>query len=190
MKTDHHVQTDEELVLQVQNGSHDAFAELVRRYSTYLYRVVWRTYPDKSEAEDIVQDVFLKFWDAPQKFDSERGVRFKTWISRVAVNRAIDASRKKKPVPDYEYLLQQKLEDEDIPLHDLERSVKKMELEAAIQSLPERQKLALDLCFYEEMKHKEAAEIMDVSVKGVEALLVRAKQTLRRILGERQEDAA
>ena len=65
-----------------------------------------------------------------------------------------------------------------------------MELEAAIQNLPERQKLALDLCFYEEMKHKEAAEIMDVSVKGVEALLVRAKQTLRHILGERQEDAA
>lgn len=178
--------SDEELVFQVQKGHAPAFAMLVRRHTDYLYRIVWRTYPDVQEAEDIVQDVFLKFWNKPKQFDLSKGVRFKTWITRVAMNRAIDMLRKKKPVPDYDYLLQQSLDDPDIPLHELEQKVEKIELEQAILHLPERQQQALNLCFYEDMKQKDAADVMDVSVKALESLLMRAKKGLYQILTDRK----
>ena len=178
--------SDEELVLQVQKGNTEAFAMLVTRHTDYLYRIVWRTYPDIQEAEDIVQDVFLKYWMKPKQFDLSKGTRFRTWLTRVAMNRAIDMSRKKKPIPDYEYLLQQSMDDPNIPLHELEQKVEKMELEQAILNLPERQQQALNLCFYEDLKQKEAAEVMDVSVKALESLLMRAKKALYQILIDRK----
>lgn len=178
--------SDEELALQVQKGHAEAFAMLVKRHTDYLYRIVWRTYPDRHEAEDIVQDVFLKYWKQPKSYDATRGTKFRTWLTRVAMNRAIDMARKKKPIPDYEYLMQQKADDPNIPLQELEEKVAKMELEEAIRELPERQQQALNLYFYEEMPQKEVAEIMDVSVKALESLLMRAKKTLSHILAERK----
>ncbi len=178
--------SDEELVLQVQKGDAEAFAMLVSRHTDYLYRIVWRTYPDIQEAEDIVQECFLKFWNKPKQFDHSKGTRFRTWITRVAMNRSIDMARKKKPTPDYEYLLQQSMDDPNIPLHELEKKVEKMELEEAIQHLPERQQQALNLCFYEDLKQKEAAEVMDVSLKALESLLMRAKKALYQIMIDRK----
>lgn len=178
--------SDEELVLFLQKGDADAFAELVHRHTDYLFRIVWRTCPDSGEAEDIVQDVFLKFWKQPKVFDISRGVKFRTWITRVAMNRAIDVSRKKRPVPDYDYLLQQSMDDPDIPLHELEAKVASIELEQAIQNLPERQQHAINLCFYEDMPRKDAAEIMEVSVKALDSLLMRAKKALFDILSDRK----
>lgn len=178
--------SDEELVLQVQKGDAEAFAMLVTRHTDYLYRIVWRTYPDTQEAEDMVQDVFLKFWNKPKLFDLSKDVKFRTWLTRVAMNRAIDMSRKKRPIPDYEYLLQQSLDDPDIPLHELEQKVEKVELEEAIMHLPERQQQALNLCYYEDLRQKEAAEVMDISIKALESLLMRAKKSLYQILSERK----
>jgi RNA polymerase sigma-70 factor (ECF subfamily) len=189
MKTDDTL-SDEDLVLHVQKGSHEAFSVLVRRHTQYLYRIVWRTCPDRSEAEDIVQNVFMNFWTKPQSYDVYRDVKFKTWLTRVAINKAIDFYRKKRPIPDYEYLLQQSLDDPNMPLHDLERHIQKMELEQAINNLPEMQKWAVNLCLYEGIKNKEAAEIMEVSVKAVEALLMRARTTLKGVLKERRLDVA
>ncbi len=178
--------SDEELVLQVQKGHSEAFAMLVNRHTDYLYRIVWRTYPDTQEAEDVVQDVFLKFWHKPSLFDSTKGASFRTWLTRVAMNRAIDMLRKKKPIPDYDYLMQQSMNDPNIPLHELEEKVAKIELEQAISNLPERQQQALNLCFYEDLRQKDAAEIMDVSIKAMESLLMRAKKSLYQIMIERK----
>ena len=178
--------SDEELVRQVQKGHAEAFAMLVTRHTDYLYRIVWRTCPDRHEAEDIVQDVFMKFWKQPKSYDSSRGTKFRTWLTRVAMNRAIDVTRKKKPVPDYDYLMQQSMDDPNIPLHELEEKVAKVELEEAIRELPERQQHALNLYFYEDLPQKEVAEIMDISVKALESLLMRAKKTLFHMLAERK----
>ena len=179
-------ESDEELAILVQEGSAEAFSMLVNRYTEYLFRIIWRTYPETQEAEDIVQDVFLKFWNKPKSFDIGRGVKFRTWMTRVAMNQAIDLARKKKPKPDYSYLMQQSMDDSNMPLHELEEKVAKVELEEAIQNLPERQQQALNLCFYEDIKQKEAAQIMDVSLKALESLLMRAKKSLYQIMTERE----
>ncbi len=173
--------TDESLLARICDGDHQAFAILVRRHTNRFFAAAYRFTGHVQEAEDVVQEAFLKLWQKPQAWDEKRGVRFTTWFYRVVVNGALDTVRKKRPQDGQDVLdglgdgresvesLIQKAEYEEI-------------LENAIQALPERQRAALNLCFYEEMSNKEAAEILDVNIKALESLLMRAKAGLRDIL--------
>jgi RNA polymerase sigma-70 factor (ECF subfamily) len=93
---------DAKLVERAQRGDSEAFGELVRRHSRYLFSVAYRVTGDESLAEDVVQDTFLKAWERIGRFDFR--ARFSTWIYRIAVNRGIDLMRRKQrhsedPVP-------------------------------------------------------------------------------------------
>ncbi len=177
--------SDESLMARVCEGDHQAFAHIVERHSGLFYAAAYRMCGRSEEAEEIVQDAFLKLWDKPQSYDPQKGAKFTTWFYRVVTNLAIDAQRRKKPQanPDVlDYMTDQS------PLADevLAKSDREAVLEAAIQSLPERQKAALNLCFYEGLSNKEAAEILGVGIKALESLLMRAKKALKddeRIVG-------
>ena len=174
--------SDESLMERVCSGNHQAFAQLVERHSGLFYSAAYRMCSNNEEAEDIVQDAFLKLWNKPQGYDATKGAKFTTWFYRVVTNLAIDHMRRKKPqtkpdvleyIADKAPLADQALEDKD------QQDV----LEEAIATLPERQKAALNLCFYEGLSNKEAAEILGVGVKALESLLMRAKKTLKKDLG-------
>ena len=169
---------DESLVARICEGDHRAFADLVERHTLMFFAAAYRVCGDAIQAEDIVQDAFLKFWAKPQGFDASKGVKFTTWFYRVVTNVAIDAMRKKKPhVSDdvVNFMADQKaLADETMVMNEEQAA-----LEAAIQDLPERQKIALNLCFYEGLSNKDAAEIMGVGGKALESLLMRAKKSLK-----------
>ena len=170
---------DESLMVRVSRGDHQAFATLVERHSDMFYAAAYRMCGQVQESEDVVQDAFLKLWQKPDSFDPKKGTKFSTWMYRVVTNLAIDHLRKKKGKYDsadaLEYLV------DEAPAADVRISMdeEQLVLETAIQKLPERQKAALNLCFYEGLSNKEAADILDIGVKALESLLMRAKAGLR-----------
>ncbi len=174
--------SDEELVRRISEGNHGAFAQLVERHSKLFFSAAYRMLNNVEEAEDTVQDAYVKLWQQPDRFDPSKGVKFTTWFYRVVTNLAIDQTRKRKPQVKSEVL---DVMADKAPLADeqLSEQDEQTALEEAIDRLPERQKAALNLCFYEGLSNKEAAEVLDVGVKALESLLMRAKKALKEDLG-------
>ena len=181
---------DESLISQIQEESREAFATLVNRHSNRFYRIAYRLVSSKDDAEDIVQDAFLKLWNRPNLWDPGRGTKFTTWFYRAVINLCLDHRKKKKLVNLSEGI---EFTDEkpgaDI-LFDLHQ--KQALLERLICELPERQQLAINLCFYEGLSNNEAAQIIGVRVKALQSLIMRAKTTLKykveRYLGGGHDD--
>ncbi len=170
-------QGDDTLLARIQDGSHHAFTVLVTRHASRFYRVAYRFTGSREESEDTVQDAFLKLWERPDLWQEGRNAKFTTWFHRVVVNRCLDRAKKKTPLPldpDFAVADTGELQDELLAHSEEQRAV-----EQAIRDLPERQRTALNLCFYEELSNQEAAEVMGVHIKALQSLLMRAKATLR-----------
>lgn len=168
---------DHELLALVREGSHPAFAELVRRHTDRYYRLAFRYLQNSAAAEDAVQDAFLKLWEDPGKWQAERKTKFTTWFYRVVVNLCLDWQKRKRPT---ELLDDMPLIDErETAVETMLRNEQQKVLENAIAALPERQRTALNLCFDEGLSNQEAAEIMALNLKALQSLLMRAKTTLR-----------
>jgi RNA polymerase sigma-70 factor (ECF subfamily) len=170
--------SDEELVKKVVKGDHSAFADLVKRHTNRYYSLAYRTLFNKLEAEEIVQEAFLKLWHRPELWDETKKTRFSTWFYRVVANMCIDRNRKKKPVlmEDIEAVAGKSSDntDEVVILRERRRIA-----DALILELPENQRMALNLCFYEGLTNQEAAEIMGLSLKALQSLIIRAKNALK-----------
>ena len=168
---------NQELLALVQDGSHQAFAELVERHTARFYRLAYRYVQNRETAEDLVQDAFLGLWENPASWRPDRNSKFTTWFYRVVVNLCLDWQKKKRPMP----------LDEDLPLVDEREPVdeamiriqEQRLLEKEIAALPERQRTALNLCFDEGLTNQEAAESMGVNLKALQSLIMRAKTTLK-----------
>lgn len=168
---------DRELLMLIQEGSHGAFAALARRHAERFYRLAYRYVQDREAAEDLVQDAFLKLWEDPAKWQPDRNSRFTTWFYRVMVNLSLDWQKKKRPVAVEEG--PEMVDPEAPPEAALIRAQRDRLLEKEIAGLPERQRTALNLCFGTGLSNREAAEVMGVNLKALQALLMRAKATLK-----------
>ncbi len=171
---------DEELHRRLRDARDgEALAQLIARHGPRLRALAWRLLGD-AEAEDVVQEVFLRLWERPVAWDPRKG-RLAAWLARLAANAAIDRLRRRQRREETE--LPETLPDgrtgpEDAALqNDLAARVR-----AAVQRLPERQRLALTLSHDLGHGNAEIAAIMDISVEAVESLLARARRTLRRTL--------
>ena len=170
-------QQDASLLLRICAHDHVAFAILVRKHTSRFFRVAYRFVGNRSEAEDIVQDAFLKLWEKPDSWQAEKNTAFTTWFHRIVVNRCLDRLRKKRPLP----LLEEDVLPDERQTHEelmLEREKQRM-VDRYVAQLPERQRTALNLCFYEGLSNQEAADIMGLRLKALQALLMRAKTTLK-----------
>lgn len=169
---------DEGLIGRIQKGDHQAFALLVKRHTDKFYGLAWRLLGNDAEADDVVQDAFLKLWAQPDLFRIDGGAKFTTWFYRVVSNMALDKLRGRKrwsgtEVPE-DLADSGKLSDQGY-----EEKQMQTQIEQSIKALPERQKLALNLCFYQDVSVQDAAAIIGVGEKAVESLLMRAKTGLR-----------
>lgn len=168
--------SDGVLVRRIAEGDHGAFALLVERYSRKYYQVAYRVVLSRSDAEDVVQNAFLKLWQKAALWD-EREASFRTWFHRIVTNQAIDWVRQRRTVtmgddfPDVA---------DDRPQADAQvaRSQTSKVMWSMIAELPESQRVALNLCHFEGFSNKEAAEILGLNVKALESLLVRARKGL------------
>ncbi len=184
--------TDEELVQRVQNGSEYAFNELVDRHSAMVYRQARIISGSVHEAEDIVQETFLKAFKHIDRYSPSKA-SFKTWLLAIARNQSINvfSSLKRKAV---RLFAEEEIETSDLgsttnhtaSTTDAEHllSIKQefSRVTAALKKLPERQRTALLLKTQENMSYEEIAIVMQSSASAVESLIFRARKTILEIL--------
>ena len=167
---------DAEDVAKAGRGDRDAAARLIARHSAKLLTVAQRMLTSRAEAEDAVQDVFLRLWTHAGRW-RPGGAKFETWLYRVTMNKCYDRLRKRPAanldeaaeVPDPAPRADTALETADLSI----------EIEAALAALPQRQRAAIVLCHHQERGNIEAAEIMGISVEALESLLARGRRALR-----------
>lgn len=174
---------DEDLMGRLVKGDHQAFCVLVKRHTGRFYACAYRVCLNQDDAEDAVQDAFLKIWRKPDVWKVGQGAKFTTWFYRVVTNSATDIVRKRRNHGGSD-VLEYMEDDKPDQADELQMNQEQEGLENAIENLPDRQKEALNLCFYDGFSNKEAAEILGIGLKALESLLMRAKAGLKQSLIE------
>ena len=187
MAEDLYSYSDEQLLDLIIEGNKTAFSELVMRHSKQFYGIAYRILSNRDDAEDTVQDAFLKLWHNPQIWNKQYKIKFTTWFYKIVVNIGLDSKKKSKPETLGEQM--EILADNNRSDVIMENKQKKELIERFISELPERQQTALNLCYYEGISNKEAAEIMDVNLKALESLLMRAKENLKLKISKSYKEA-
>lgn len=175
--------TDEELVRRSKEDDERAFGELVSRYETKVYSLALRMVRNPEDAEDVLQDTFLRAYRGIKSFQGAS--TFSTWIYRITANSALMRLRKKQ-------LPTVSIEDQDEretpvniadwtpgPAEQLMTQELQHEMDEAIEALPPEFRQVFILRDVEERSNAEVAEILDLSVAAVKSRLHRARLKVR-----------
>jgi len=177
---------DTELVARAGHGDRAAAQALMVRHLPTMLALARRMLSGQAEAEDCVQEAFLKAWIHAGRWQPGNA-KFETWLYRVTLNQCYDRLRK-KPVEPLEAAVDVP-DGADGPDRGLEVAALEAEVNAALQELPERQRAAIALCHYQERGNIEAADILGISVEALESLLARGRRTLRMKLSHLRDGA-
>ncbi len=172
--------SDAQLITRMAAGEALAFRLLVSRHLDRAHAIAMRVLHNREDAEEAVQDALSRVWRNATRFDPGRAA-FSTWFYRILANAALDRLRRRPPmaeaVTDHEETLadgRPSAEDRSVEAGEARR------IRAAVAQLPPQQRLAVALCYFEDFTQAEAARIMNVHIKALEALLFRAKANLKR----------
>lgn len=166
------------LVVQLKYGDTEAYRQLLDNHLPAVSRYVARMMGNANETEDITQEVFFRLWHKSGNFNPTKA-RLSTWLHQIAHNLCIDHFRKHQPD---DMLDPDELTGGTEPAGELSQRRCALNIEQAIQSLPERQRSAIVMCHYQGQSNKEAAAILQVSVDALESLLSRGRKRLRILL--------
>jgi RNA polymerase sigma-70 factor, ECF subfamily len=183
---------DDALMVRAGRGDKSAFAVLVRRHLARATAIAQRILGNRSDAEEVVQEAFLRCWQkAPDWQPAEspgsaakagERAQFATWLYRVLTNLCLDRRRRPQPV---ELEAAGEIADtRDDGFAQTERGEIGKRVAEAMAKLPDRQRAALALCYYEDLGNIEAAAALDISIGALESLLVRGRRALRDSLGD------
>lgn len=173
--------SDEDLVVKIGRGDPAAVRAFVSRKGPRMTALAYRMLGDAAEAEDVVQEVFMRVWKQAPSW--RPGVaRFDTWMHRVALNLCYDRLRRRREqvmADPPEQVDEGPLPDAGLEAADLGRRV-----DAALGALPDRQREAIVLCHYQSLTNIDAAALMEISVDALESLLARGRRALRHSLAD------
>lgn len=170
---------DRELLIRVQGGDARAFDLLMRRYLPRARVVARRLMQDPDDADDLVQDAFLRALDRIASFDVGRA--FGPWFNRLLVNTGIDL-RRKQTVRRTEAHDPETFAGRSSPVLDAERAELRQSLGEALEKLPDRQRLVVTLFEIDGYSTEEVASMLSVSQVTVRWHLHQARRTLREAL--------
>jgi len=172
--------SDEALMAAIATGDQLAFAHLVERHLARTVGLGTRLMGSRADGEEVAQEAFTRVWSHAARWrplGAGGNARFTTWLYRIVVNLAID--RKRRPVHAAMDDVDEPVDETDDGFVRIHRRQVSDAVTAAMMQLPERQRVALALCFFEGLSNIEAGKIMSLSVGAVESLLVRARRSLR-----------
>jgi RNA polymerase sigma-70 factor (ECF subfamily) len=175
--------SDEDLMAAIAAGDQFAFARLVERHLSRTVGLATRLMGSRADGEEVAQEAFARVWAHAARWRPIGGggnARFTTWLYRIVVNLAID--RKRRPTHATMDDVDEPVDEADDGFALIHRRQISDAVMAAMMRLPERQRVALALCFFDEMSNIEAGKIMALSVGAIESLLVRARRALRQEL--------
>jgi len=180
--------SDAEIMLRVQAGDESAFPLLVEKFRRPLIGFMNRMARNQGVAEELAQEVFLRVYRSRQTYAAE--AKFSTWLYRIATNLALNHlrdTRHEKPdisvhldEPDQETGRFPDVADKAITVEEnLLRRERALAIRRQVQSLPERQRLAVLMHKYQAMDYREISKVLKLSESATKSLLFRAYQTLR-----------
>ena len=181
---------DGTLMQRVAAGDARALELIADRHTPMLFAVAWRMLGDAAEAEDVVQEAMTKAWVKAASWTPVGG-GLGGWLRRIATNLCIDRQRKRAFVSDAE--IPERADEAPAADELIDGARRQAAVAAAMQALPDRQRAAIVLTYYEGVSNAEAAAVLGIGVKALESLLVRARQGLSRSLvqmGMLQEGSA
>lgn len=172
-------ETDEDLLARIARNDSVAVREMVGRKLPRVLALAVRILGDRAEAEDIAQETFVRIWRQAPRWETGRA-RFDTWLYGVALNLCRDRLRRRRDV----YIAEppDMVDPGPLPDHALDESDTVRAVESALAALPERQREAIVLQYYQELSNIDAAAVMGISVEAVESLLARGRRSLRAFL--------
>ena len=178
--------SDHELIALARAGSEDAASELCSRYWVVAWRAAFVLSGDRSLADDVAQDGIQRAFGALDRFDDTRA--FGPWLKRIAINRAIDAQRHRRPLV--------QLDDDAAALHTwavgagADRDIGLWAVADAVASLRLEKRMVVVLRFWLDLPLEEIAEVLEIPVGTVASRLSRSLAELRVILEEEEEHVA
>jgi RNA polymerase sigma-70 factor (ECF subfamily) len=190
--------SDVELMLATKAGDEEAFSELVSRHRNAIVNLTHRYLRNRADADDLTQEVFFKVYRARKRYRPE--AKFTTWLYRVAVNACLNEVRNRKRRVTWVAMsmdgssggagasddaggpLGSRVADDsaEAPLDAVEKNELKERVRAAVDELPERQRLAILLNKFHGLSYEELASTLEMTVPGVKSLLVRARENVRK----------
>ena len=174
---------EQELAIRCHRGDNAARRELYETYSSRLLSLCRRYAADAADAEDLMQDSFVKIFRVIGRFRWTRPGSLYSWMARVALNLAFDSARKRKrlarELTDLDTL---KGEVADEPDYEQTLSVPTEVLQAMVAALPEGYRTVFELYCFEELSHKEIADLLGIKEKSSSASLARARGHLARAI--------
>lgn len=174
--------TDETLARQAAAGKHQAFSLLVKRYSGRVYNVAYRFSGNRADAEDIVQEVFIKVFRGLPK--AHLDLPFRPWLYRIATNTAISHLRA-KPAPALpEEAAKSVPTEKELPEESADRAELGARLQQEILKLPLNFREVVILRYTEELTFREIGTILEIPENTVKTYFQRAKIILRKELGD------
>ncbi len=174
---------DEELVRQIQRGNASLFNVLVERYQGRIYGLVLGMTHHREDAMDLAQEVFLKAYKSLASFKGQSN--FYTWLYRIAVNTTIDFRRRGKAGQTFSTFDERMKEIpgyEDPPDRKVMNRELRSALQAALDALPEEQRVVMVLREIEELSYQDIADTLQCSIGTVMSRLHYARKRLREIL--------
>ena len=177
------------IIARALQGDENAYAEIMQRYRNQLFHLMYKMVHNREESEDLVQEAFMKAFNALASFNEE--FAFSTWLYKIAVNNCIDYLRKKrlqtysydKPVESKDGELRREYPDLDyMPDKTLLATEKTGIINKAIEELPEKYKTSIVLRHQEELSYEEIATILKLPLGTVKARIFRAREMLKRKL--------
>jgi RNA polymerase sigma-70 factor (ECF subfamily) len=170
----------------------EAFKAFTNHHQQRVMNTALGMVHNTEDAEEITQDVFVEAYNQHEKFKGNAAVS--TWLYRITVNKCIDFLRRKKTQKRFAFITSLFNPETNEPVHDsghfvhpgilAENREKAQYLFKAADRLPANQKTAWVLSEIEGLKYQEIADVLNLSVSSVESLIFRARQNLRKILGD------
>ncbi|QXP70283.1 RNA polymerase sigma factor [Polaribacter sp. R2A056_3_33] len=180
--------TEENLIAQLKSGKQTAFSQLLDDYQQKVFGTCISFVPNKEDAEDIAQEVFLEVFRSISKFKGDS--KLSTWIYKIATNKCLEFIRKKNTKKRFAFM--QTILGNEIPLDKtsyftevnhpgilLENKEKSATIFKAINTLPEAQRIVFTLAKIDDKSYQEIVEITGKSLSSVESLMFRAKKSLQ-----------
>jgi len=180
------------LVRAAKAGDMQAFEELVRRYERNVFRIAQHITQNREDAEDVVQDAFLKAYSNLEQFQEQS--KFYTWLVRIAVNEALMKLRRRRPERTVSLDQEVQTEEDSMPREvadwspNPEQEYSQAELRdilsKTIQGLPTGFRTVFVLRDVEGLSTEETAEALGISIPAVKSRLLRARLQLRERLSK------
>jgi RNA polymerase sigma-70 factor (ECF subfamily) len=180
------MECEKDLIKHIADGATDMFEQIVLKYQNLVYTVCFNILKNAQDAENTAQETFLSAFLHISGGSGEIN-NFKSWICRVAVNKAIDFKRRNLKVLSSESsleLLESGISDGATVENQIEQNERREKLTAILSNIPEKYANAVKAFYYEQMSVKEIASRYKLPEKTVETHLYRAKKLIKERWGE------